>query len=189
MHGGTVEARSDGLGKGSEFLIRLPTAFAPLRSEEPFATADASVALGRKILVVDDNADAAQSLAVLLRLRGHEVQVALGGAEALQMANDNVPELVFLDIGMPDIDGYEVARRLRSKFNSGLTLVALTGWGTEQDRLRSREAGFDHHLTKPVELAAVEAVMTAARNDQAPNRNDQANSKRQIPMRQVESVT
>src|SRR6478672_4100835 len=94
-----------------------------------------------------------------LRLRGHEVQVALGGAEALQMVNVNLPELVFLDIGMPDIDGYEVARRLRLQFNSGLTLVALTGWGTEQDRRRSREAGFDHHLTKPVDLAAVEGVL------------------------------
>jgi signal transduction histidine kinase/ActR/RegA family two-component response regulator len=159
MHGGTVEARSEGLGKGSEFLIRLPTVEGPLLPEEPLTTADVGAALGRKILVVDDNADAAESLAVLLRLRGHEVQVALGGTEALEMADANMPELVFLDIGMPDIDGYEVARRLRSRFNSGMTLVALTGWGTEQDRRRSRDAGFDHHLTKPVELAAVEAVM------------------------------
>jgi signal transduction histidine kinase/CheY-like chemotaxis protein len=159
MHGGTVEARSDGLGKGSEFLVRLPAVEAPPPAEKPIPRADADVALGRKILVVDDNADAAQSLAVLLRLRGHDVQVALGGAEALEIADANVPELVFLDIGMPDIDGYEVARRLRSRFNSGMTLVALTGWGTEQDQRRSREAGFDHHLTKPVELAAVEAVM------------------------------
>jgi CheY-like chemotaxis protein len=129
--------------------------------EEPLPSVDASAALARRILVVDDNTDAAQSLAVLLRLRGHEVQVALGGAEALRMVADCLPELVFLDIGMPDIDGYEVARRLRSRFNSELTLVALTGWGTEQDRRKSREAGFDHHLTKPVELAAVEAVMAA----------------------------
>ncbi len=162
MHGGAVEARSDGLGKGSEFLIRLPTVSAPLQPEQPLATEDAVVALGRKVLVVDDNADAAQSLAVLLRLRGHEVHVALGGAEALQMVSLSVPELVFLDIGMPDIDGYEVARRLRSQFHAGLTIVALTGWGTEQDRRRSREAGFDHHLTKPVEMAAVEAVMASA---------------------------
>jgi CheY-like chemotaxis protein len=188
MHGGVVEARSDGLGKGSEFFIRLPTAFAPLQPEEPMSSADAGAPAVRKILVVDDNADAAQSLAVLLRLRGHEVQVALGGAEALQAANESMPELVLLDIGMPDIDGYEVARRLRSRFNSGLTLVALTGWGTEQDRRRSREAGFDHHLTKPVKLAAVEAVMTAARNDQASNHNDQTNSKPQIPMSEAESL-
>jgi len=161
MHGGTVEARSDGLGKGSEFVVRLPTIKAPLKAEEPLQLSDVGAVLGRKILVVDDNADAAESLAMLLRLRGHEVQVALGGAEALQMTDDNVPELVFLDIGMPDIDGYEVARRLRSRFNSEMTLVALTGWGAEQDRRRSREAGFDHHLTKPVELAAVEAVIGA----------------------------
>jgi signal transduction histidine kinase/DNA-binding NarL/FixJ family response regulator len=196
MHGGTVEARSDGLGKGSEFLIRLPTALAPLQSEEPLSTIDAGLPVGRKVLVVDDNADAAQSLAVLLRLRGHEVQVALGGAEALQMVNVNLPELVFLDIGMPDIDGYEVARRLRSQFNSELTLVALTGWGTEQDRRRSREAGFDHHLTKPVDLAAVEAVIAAARNDQAagaPNdqalmTNDQTISKSEIPLSAVSGL-
>lgn len=159
MHGGTVEARSQGLGKGSEFLIRLRSAEAPPQAEAPLSRKAVDVALGRKILVVDDNADAAESLAVLLRLRGHEVQVALGGNEALEMADANMPELVFLDIGMPDIDGYEVARRLRSRFNSGMTLVALTGWGTEQDRRRSSDAGFDHHLTKPVELAAVEAVM------------------------------
>jgi DNA-binding response OmpR family regulator len=152
--------------------------------------------VGRKVLVVDDNADAAQSLAVLLRLRGHEVQVALGGAEALQMVNVNLPELVFLDIGMPDIDGYEVARRLRSQLNSGVTLVALTGWGTEQDRRRSREAGFDHHLTKPVDLAAVEAVIAAARhdqaagapNDQAPMTNDQTISKSEIPLSAVSGL-
>src|SRR5262245_19418383 len=150
MHGGTVEARSEGLGTGSEFEIRLPLAAAPPQAERPMPRADADVGLGRKILVVDDNADAAESLAVLLRLRGHEVQVALGGNEALEMADANMPELLFLDIGMPDIDGYEVARRLRSRFNSAMTLVALTGWGTEQDRRRSRDAGFNHHLTKPV---------------------------------------
>ena len=135
-------------------------ACAPLQGEEPLPRVDAGVVAGRKILVVDDNADAAQSLAILLRLRGHEVQVALGGAEALQMVDDNLPELVFLDIGMPDIDGYEVARLLRAELDGDtMGLIAVTGWGTEQDRIRSKEAGFDFHLTKPVGLAAVEEVI------------------------------
>jgi len=161
MHGGTTEARSDGLGKGSEFIVRIPVALPPLQPGEPLAPVDYGATIVRRILIVDDNADAAQSLAVLLRLRGHEVQVALGGAEAIEITEATIPELVFLDIGMPDIDGYEVARRLRSRFSSSMTLVALTGWGTEQDQRRSREAGFDHHLTKPVELTAVEALISA----------------------------
>src|SRR5262249_27020736 len=106
---------------------------------------------------------AAQSLATLLKLRGHEVQVAFGGREALAVARAESPELIFLDIGMPDIDGYEVARQLRAEFDGEvMSLIALTGWGTEQDRSRSKAAGFDFHLTKPVDLAAVEEVIGKA---------------------------
>jgi CheY-like chemotaxis protein len=161
MHGGTIEARSDGAGKGSEFIVRLPAVVC--ESEKPTAAGAGERALpgdGRRILVVDDNTDAARSLATLLKLRGHEVQVAFGGREALAAARAEPPELIFLDIGMPDMDGYEVARQLRAEFDGeAMGLVALTGWGTEQDRNRSTEAGFDFHLTKPVDLAAVEEVI------------------------------
>jgi CheY-like chemotaxis protein len=121
---------------------------------------------------------------VLLRLRGHIVQVAMGGAEALAAVRAQRPELVFLDIGMPGMDGYEVARQLRAEFDSSLILIALTGWGTDQDRERSREAGFDYHLTKPVDLAALESMLTRQAveamsdlecritNDQVPMTND-----------------
>jgi CheY-like chemotaxis protein len=159
MHGGTIEARSDGVGKGSEFIVRLPAAASPAPIAEATLPALTQQITARKILVVDDNPDAAQSLAVLLKLRGHEVEIALGGSEALRIVELRLPEWIFLDIGMPDVDGYEVARQLRSRFSGNLALVALTGWGTEQDRQRSREAGFDHHLTKPVDLAALEAVL------------------------------
>src|SRR5262249_2736043 len=151
-----IEAQSGGVGRGSEFLVRLPAAKAPevaqIEDTDPSLALRASVPAGRKILVVDDNADAARSLAMLLKLRGHAVQVAFGGAEALRMADERLPEWIFLDIGMPDMDGYSVAQELRLRFSDELMLVALTGWGSEQDRQRSREAGFDHHLTKPVDL-------------------------------------
>jgi CheY-like chemotaxis protein len=115
----------------------------------------------RRILVVDDNRDAADSLALLLRLAGQEVRVAYDGPAALAVAAEFRPALAFLDIGMPGMDGYELAGRLRRVADlRGLTLVALTGWGQEEDRRRSRAAGFDQHLTKPVELAALRAVLT-----------------------------
>ena len=158
LHGGAIAAQSEGPGKGSEFLIRMP--YRETSSDTPPA---AVITPGkgprRRILVVDDNVDAAQSLAMLLRLRGHDVRTAFDGPEALEVAKKDGAELVFLDIGMPVMDGYEVARRLREQFGSELTIIALTGWGTEQDRQRTRDAGFNHHLTKPVDLAALEEVL------------------------------
>jgi len=167
MHGGHISARSGGVGKGSEFTVRLPRAretsadAGPAGREEPAA---AVTATPRRILVVDDNVDAAETLAILLRLAGHSVEVAHDGAAAIGMAQAKRPELAFLDLGMPGMDGYELARRLRAdKALAGVRLVALTGWGQDEDRRRSAEAGFDLHVVKPVEPAMLDKVLADPR--------------------------
>lgn len=171
LHGGTVEAHSDGPGTGSEFVVRLP--LATPGSAAP-ATADVAAAEPtaplRRVLVVDDNIDAAESLALMLRLRGHTVWVAFDGAAALELTRDHNPDVFLLDLGLPGVDGFELARQLRARPESARALfVALTGWGQDADRDRSREAGFDVHLTKPVDpdallalLARPPAVVTSA---------------------------
>lgn len=154
MHGGTVEARSDGHGRGSEFIVRQPIAAAPVANktpaqgdEEPFPTIPR-----RRILVVDDNLDAASSLAMLLRILGHDTQVAHEGQGALDLAATYRPEIVLLDIGMPKMSGYDVCRRLREQpTGSDMIIVAVTGWGQDADRQKSVEASFDGHMVKPVE--------------------------------------
>jgi PAS domain S-box-containing protein len=166
MHGGTVAAHSDGLGQGSEFIVRLP-ALSPTQSV-PDAKADGASepipkALRRRILIVDDNVDAAESLAMLLRMDRHDVQVVHDGASALAAFERDSPDLVFLDIGMPVMNGYEVAKQLRQRYGrANLLLVAMTGWGQEEDRRRSQEAGFDHHLVKPVEPDALHRLLAQA---------------------------
>lgn len=172
MHGGTVEARSDGLNRGSEFLVRLPLAppverWGHAAEDEPHARHRA--VKGRKILVVDDNEDAARALAMLLRYSGNEVRTALDGPTALELAVTFGPELILLDLGMPGMDGCEVARRIRQTPELGaVRLVALTGWGQEDDRLRTRDAGFDHHLVKPVDPDELAAVIRKLRPGAAP---------------------
>jgi PAS domain S-box-containing protein len=160
MHGGAVEARSAGPGKGSEFVMRLPLLAHAGKGEKEAAHTDdrrlARDAPGLRILVVDDNRDAAQSLATLLRLRGHDVRVEHDGAAALGAIASCSPQLVFLDLGMPGMDGFEVARRIRAEPRlQGVVLAALTGWGQREDRRRTAEAGFDHHLVKPADPEAV----------------------------------
>jgi PAS domain S-box-containing protein len=166
MHNGTIEARSEGRGRGSEFVVRLPLAAAEPVGE-PGAQAERSQAAprsGYRLLVADDNQDAADTLAMLLGLQGHEVRVAYSGVAALEMTKDYRPDAVFLDIGMPGMDGYEVARRLRQQPGlEGAVLAALTGWGQHEDRRRSAEAGFDHHLVKPPEPQALDGVFAALR--------------------------
>src|SRR5215470_1112158 len=155
MHGGSISALSEGAGTGSEFVIRLPLlADSAVRTETENDRQHANLpAVPRRILLADDNADALESLATVLRLRGHEVFSASNGAIALETAGRHVPEVALLDIGMPLLDGYEVARRIRAQeWGKGMTLVALTGWGQDADRRRSREAGFDTHLVKPLDL-------------------------------------
>jgi signal transduction histidine kinase len=164
MHGGTVEARSDGLGQGSQFVLRLPLCSIQPRidSDDNFDSRQVDgVPCGHKLLVVDDNEDAANSLALLLRLKGHHVEVAHHGPAALEIAEGYRPEMIFLDIGMPGMDGYEVARRLRQHPElKNIVLAALTGWGQQEDRRRSSEAGFDHHLVKPPELELVDSLLS-----------------------------
>jgi CheY-like chemotaxis protein len=153
MHGGSVEARSGGLGMGSEFTVRLPVE-GESRQAVPAPDAEATLPVtGRRILVVDDNRDAATSLATLLELTGHEAHVAYDGAEAIDKATTLRPHVVLLDIGLPEINGYEAARLIRKEpWGKSMTLVALTGWGQEEDLAKSRDAGFDRHLVKPVEI-------------------------------------
>jgi signal transduction histidine kinase len=161
LHGGTIEASSEGLRKGSRFVVRLPRLNGP---ERPVASnpKGASAAVGAsplRILVVDDNRDSAESLAMLLSLSGHHVTVAHDGARALELAVDERPAVVFLDLGMPGMDGYEVCRRARGLGLSDARIVAVSGYGQERDRRRSEAAGFDGHLVKPIELDEIVKVL------------------------------
>jgi PAS domain S-box-containing protein len=163
LHGGTVEAHSEGIGRGSEFVVRLPAGEAGNGAELTLPRRNAAPTRSLRVLVVDDNRDAADSCATMLELSGHEVKTAYNGTRALQIGVSFLPHVVLLDIGLPDLNGYEVARRIRaSDWGAGLPLVAVTGWGKEEDRERALAAGFDHHLTKPVSPQAVEAVVGAA---------------------------
>ena len=171
LHGGSIEASSEGLGKGSEFVVRLPILTtqpqaAMASTAEQGTGATAPTAQTRRILVVDDNVDAAESLQVLLGVFGHTVEIAHEGVTALQVAWASKPELVFLDIGLPGMNGYEVAHRLRNEVGmKAVKLIALSGYGTERDQLRSKEAGFDRHLVKPVDPSALPAIISAIFSD------------------------
>jgi CheY-like chemotaxis protein len=162
MHGGSVEVRSDGPGKGSEFIVRLPLVVVA-KSAGPTKSDDKrneKAEVARRILVADDNRDSADSLAMMLEMLGHEVSSAHDGVEALETAKASKPELVFMDLGMPRMNGYDAARLIRSQPEcKGTVLVALTGWGQEEDRRRSYEAGFDHHIVKPIDFSAVEKLL------------------------------
>jgi two-component system CheB/CheR fusion protein len=166
LHGGTVEAVSDGVGQGSEFIVRIPvgTLLDNLGNE---VAADVPVSgAGLKILVVDDSRDAADTCAMLLELSGHHVQTAYTGQRALELAETFRPHVVLLDIGLPDFNGYQVAKKARdSAWGRAAVLVAVTGWGQEQDRRRAFEAGFDHHLTKPIEAETVESLLQSLRSE------------------------
>jgi PAS domain S-box-containing protein len=166
MHQGSVEARSEGLGKGSEFVVRLPLSRSQLliaqcgpgAGEEQTETQPV-----RRILCVDDNRDSADSLGMMLRYLGADVQVAYDGPSALEAIKICRPSIILMDLGMPEVDGCEVARRIRQDpQHQEVLLIAMTGWGQEEDRRRSREAGFDHHLVKPVDLSALQALLASS---------------------------
>jgi PAS domain S-box-containing protein len=163
MHGGSVEARSDGLGHGSEFVVRLPRAKVDLpgaENTESVGDEKTSLRPARRILAVDDNRDSADSLAMMLRFLGAEVQVAYDGPTALEMLKTCKPSVILMDLGMPGMHGLEVARHIRQDpQNQKLLLIAMTGWGQEEDRRQSRKAGFNHHLVKPVDLSALQALL------------------------------
>src|SRR5688572_10740500 len=159
LHGGEISAASDGLERGSAFTVRLPLfaeEAAGNRDDQSVDQGEPVMQVRRNILIADDNQDALESLALMLRLEGHEVHCASDGEEALALAGLRRPEIVVLDVGMPKLDGCEVARRIRAEsWGRDAVLVALTGWGQEADRRRSREAGFDMHLVKPVDPATI----------------------------------
>ena len=163
LHGGTVEAKSAGLGKGSEFIVRIPALSAESEQVQSLEGITATAQKPRRVLIADDNVDSATVLAILLRASGHEVQTVHDGMAALESSQSFRPDLVILDIGMPILNGYDVARRIRSRCDSHMTLVAITGWGQEQDKRRAREAGFDHHLTKPVDVTTLEKILAEMR--------------------------
>ncbi len=162
LHGGNVSARSAGLGRGSEFVLRLPGASrgVPPPAVPLPAAPEASSSAPLRVALADDNVDGAETLAALLELDGYEVRMAHDGLAALELVHDFAPHAVFLDIGMPGLNGYEVARRLRDEGGAATPLlVAVTGWGGAEDRKRALAAGFDHHLTKPVDPDAITALL------------------------------
>ncbi len=167
MHGGSVEAQSDGPGKGSSFVVRLPVVLTPPDPKKP-APADGGASIPARakgrVLVVDDNKDAALSLAILLQMVGYEVVMAHDGVEAVERATAFRPDVALLDIGLPKLNGYEVAERIRSQpWGKQVFLIATTGWGQDEDRRRSQVAGFDQHLVKPVDPAALQQLLTELR--------------------------
>jgi two-component system CheB/CheR fusion protein len=162
LHDGAIEARSAGLGLGSEFILRLPLIAAPQSQERrPKARRTASAAV--RVLAADDNVDAAQALSMLLEMVGHEVRVVHDGPAVLKAVDDFEPEVILLDIGLPGMDGYEVARRLRARRDTQRALlIAITGYGQPEDIYQAKSAGFDHHMIKPVDPDALLSLIASA---------------------------
>jgi PAS domain S-box-containing protein len=169
MHGGTIQAESPGEGKGSIFTVRLP--IVQDRTEPPLvepmeAGPDSAAGSKRRILVVDDNRDSADSMAMMLQLLGNEIRTAHDGIEAVELAEQFRPQMILMDIGMPKLSGYEATRRIREQpWGRGMVIIALTGWGQDVDRARSRESGCDGHLVKPIDLSDLEKLMMGLRGD------------------------
>jgi CheY-like chemotaxis protein len=161
MHGGSISAASEGIGKGSTFTVRLPLAEAPVPADAAPVKAARRNGAPRKlrILVVDDNRDTAKSCAQLLRALGHEVETAFDGMAAIELVREFKPQVLLLDIGLPGMNGYDVVSTLRSEGFEQTVMVAISGYGQPEDRQRSLDAGFDHHLVKPVDQAALSAVL------------------------------
>lgn len=164
MHEGTITVRSEGRGRGSEFVVRLPTAGTSPQALDRAESASerAAPAASLRVLVVDDDRDSAVSLSMLLQIMRHEVHTAHDGPQAVELAEEYRPDVVLLDIGLPGMNGYEVARKIRqAPWGRQMVLIALTGWGQEEDRQHSKEAGFDYHLVKPVEGPALTRLLAS----------------------------
>jgi CheY-like chemotaxis protein len=160
LHGGSIEASSAGPGCGSEFVVRIPVGAAPPEPPADREPRGTTQGVGLKILVVDDNRDVADSCCMLIELCGHQVRSAYTGAEALALAESFRPHMIATDIGLPDIDGYEFARKIRAcDWAASVVLVAITGWGEEEHRRQSHAAGFNHHLTKPIDPKTMESLL------------------------------
>jgi len=156
MHDGSIEASSEGLGKGSQFVLKLPPAVGEPMSCE---TADQNHHAHKKILIIEDNCDAAETLQILLQMEGHNVDVAYSGTEGIKMAQASEPDIIFCDIGLPGVDGYQVARELAPLRHKIVKLVALTGYGSTSDQKLAKDAGFDLHLTKPVDPNVLNSIL------------------------------
>jgi len=163
LHGGRIDAWSAGPGQGSRFTVNLPGVVQVPAAAEPQRRAlNGHAVTPRRILLADDNRDAAESLAIILRLEGHEVELAHDGDAALRAFEAGRPDVALLDIGMPQLDGYETGRRIREHpCCRNVFLIAMTGWGQEEDRRRTDEAGFDHHVVKPVEATELIKLLEA----------------------------
>jgi CheY-like chemotaxis protein len=162
LHGGVVDADSAGVGKGSTFVIRLPLAVVSSRQPQTPERIEEKTSNPHrcKVLVVDDNRDGARSLALVLEMAGHDVSVAYSGMSALELGGATHPDACIIDIGMPNLNGYETARRMReTEWGKRALLLALTGWGQHDDKARAREAGFDRHFTKPVDPSEIERAL------------------------------
>ncbi len=163
LHGGRIEAHSDGPGKGSAFVVRLPLVVEASGPLAPAGREEAPAPMSSlRILIVDDNRDSADSLGMLLRIMGNDIRTAHDGAKGVEMAGEFRPDVVLLDIGLPKLDGYQVCRRIREQgWGRGMVLIAVTGWGQDEDRRRSHEAGFDHHMVKPVDPQALMRLLAS----------------------------
>jgi CheY-like chemotaxis protein len=159
LHGGSIDVRSDGVNRGTSVRVELPVPGAAARRGAQSARDRSVTHRPCRILVAEDNEDAAEMMRLMLRVKGHDVKVAADGVQAVDMAARFRPHIVFLDIGMPRMDGYEAARRIRELLGRDVVLVALTGWGQDEDKRRSRRAGFDQHLTKPPEPEVLERLI------------------------------
>jgi two-component system CheB/CheR fusion protein len=162
MHDGSVEIHSAGTGQGSEFAVRLPVARSNRRGEQPAGRVSHVTSTRRRILVVDDNRDAVASLVMMLSILGHDTRTAHDGHEAVEQAEAFRPDVILLDLDLPKLNGYDVCRRIRQNpWGQGMIIVAATGWGQEEDRQRSHEAGFNHHMVKPVDPVALEQILAS----------------------------
>jgi CheY-like chemotaxis protein/two-component sensor histidine kinase len=160
LHGGTITAHSEGDGKGSEFIVRLPISNSAAEAPDAAGSSTNLIAESKCILVVDDNIDAAESLALLLELSGHKTKTAHNGMSGLELAEHFKPEVILLDIGLPDINGYEVAQQIRQQpWGANMFLIAATGWGQDKDKELAASAGFDKHLTKPIDFQQLNLLL------------------------------